>query len=205
MSAIKEFQLERIYSVPGSIKPYKLVQRDGNHLTFEVMDTNPGFPRIAEAESFIVGEHETVRFADGTVLSTRFVPDIGIDNLELFKGFIKEGFCLSPIQVTFGFHELTVPIETAGCYDPDGNYVVKVARLYAYYKASEDYRLVKVWTDAYSKEYLLEVFPDIFDTVDPALLTYDFDEFSTIIDQLLSPEGKKERWPSSPEDEERPF
>ena len=205
MSDIIEFQLERIYSVPGSVKPYELVRRDGNHLTFEVMDTNPGIPRIVEADSFIDGKHETVRFADGIVLSTRFVPSISIDNLELFKGFIKKGFCLSPIKVTYGIFELMVPIETAGCYDPDGNYAVKVARLYAFFRDSEDYRLVKVWTDAYSKKDLLELFPDIFDTVDPALLTYDFEEFSTVIDQMLSPEGKNERWPVSPEDEALPF
>ena len=205
MSDIIEFQLERIYSIPGSVKPYELVKRDGNHLTFEVMDTNPGIPRIVEADSFIVGKHETVRFADGIVLSTRFVPNISIDNLELFKGFIKEGFCIAPLRVKYGFLELAVHIETTVWYGEDEKCGAKVARLYAYYRDSEDYRLVKVWTDAYSKEYLLEAFPDIFDTVDPALLTYDFDEFSTIIDQLLSPEGKNERWPVSPEDEALPF
>lgn len=96
MLGIRQFQLDRIYSVPGLIKPYELVRRDGYHLTFEVMDTNPGIPRVVEADSFIVGEHETVRFDNGIVLSTRFVPNISIDNLELFKGFIKEGFCLPP-------------------------------------------------------------------------------------------------------------
>lgn len=204
MSEIRQFQFDRIYSVPGSIKPYELVRRDGIHLTFEVMDTNPGIPRIVEADSFIVGEHETVRFEDGIVLSTRFVPDISIDNLELFKGFIKEGFCLAPLTVTYGFLELEVHVETTVCYGEDDRFAVKVASLYAYYKASEDYRLVKVWTNAYSKEDLLETFPEIVDTVDPALLTYDFEELSSVIDQMLSPEGREERWPGSP-DENLPF
>jgi hypothetical protein len=111
---------------------------------------------------------------------------------------------LAPLTVTYGFLELEVHVETTVCYGEDDRFAVKVASLYAYYKASEDYRLVEVWTNAYNKEELLETFPEIVDTVDPALLTYDFEGFGSVIDQMLSPEGKEERWPGSP-DENLPF
>lgn len=96
---------------------------------------------------------------------------------------------------------MEVHVETTVCYGEDDRFAIKVASLYAYYKASNDYRLVKVWTNAYSKEELLEAFPEIVDTVDPALLTYDFDEFGSVIDQMLSPEGKDNRWPNSSSDD----
>jgi len=57
------------------------------------------------------------------------------------------------------------------------------------------------YTVRYKKHPHTSESPDLFDTVDPGLLTYDFEEFSTVIDHLLSPEGKDEKWPRNSSDD----
>ena len=125
---------------------------------------------------------------------------IGFENLDAFKSFLRYGMSRSPLEVGYDFLTLESKMDVYSMYghplapDLDEWWSMKVVMLYAYYRDSKDYKLELIWTDAHREEDVKVMVPDLLETNDPKLLTYDFEEFSRKIDYLVSPEGHELRW-----------
>lgn len=126
--------------------------------------------------------------------------DFCVYDEDLFKRIIHDLYFISQdVRNDYGSvvlrcsNELKAVMDNTQVYgwweEDDTLYDVRIVKLY-----DEDYLhstcdLKMVWTDAFNEEQLLFCYPDIFNEIDRAMLTYNWDKFSSFIDAF--PEQKR--------------